>query len=240
LNHWGIAGTLDWKLPYDLSLKSVTAYREFRNQYGRDSDGSPLSQNSTYDDAFHQQFSEELTLNGKAGPRDPATAASHSRANDSDRGYDVLYPCTTQNPNVCIHEQDNYVSQITKNWAVFAHGIWHITGPLSLTGGVRYTSDEKNATVYIWDFSTGPSTVVVPGQYVPLKTSHTDYDVSINYQAADTLMLYARYATGFKGGGFSPRPADALQTQPFEPEYLRTAEIGEKWEFYDRRARLNG
>ncbi len=50
-----------------MSVKSVTAFREFRNEYGRDSDGSPLSENSTYDDAFHQQFTEEVTLTGKAG-----------------------------------------------------------------------------------------------------------------------------------------------------------------------------
>ena len=240
LNHWGIAGTLDWKLANDLNLKSVTAFREFRNQYGRDSDGSPLSENSTYDDAFHQQFTEEITLTGKAGPVDWVTGAFYYHANDSDRGYDVLYPCTPQNPFVCIHEQDNYVKQVTKNWALFVHGTWHITDPLSLTAGVRYTSDEKDATIYITDFSTVPNTVVVNGQYVPLKTSHTDYDISLNYQINPDLMTYIRYSTGFKGGGFSPRPADALQTEPFKPEFLRTAEIGAKSEFYERRVRLNG
>ena len=81
-----------------LSLKAVTAFREFRNQYGRDSDGSPLSENSTYDDAFHQQFTEEVTLTGKAGPLDWATGAFYYTANDSDRGYDVLYPCTVAEP----------------------------------------------------------------------------------------------------------------------------------------------
>ena len=53
-------------------------------------------------------------------------------------------------------------------------------------------------------------------------------------------MTYAKYATGFKGGGFSPRPATALQTDPFDPEYLKTFEIGAKSEFAQRRVRLNG
>jgi len=53
------------------------------------------------------------------------------------------------------------------------------------------------------------------------------------------LMTYVRYSTGFKGGGFSPRPADALQTTPFKPEYLRTAELGEKAEFWNHRVRFN-
>lgn len=69
------------------------------------------------------------------------------QGDDSDRGYDVLYPCTVQNPNVCIHEQDDYVSQITENWAVFAHGTFQITDPFSITGGARHTSDKKDATV---------------------------------------------------------------------------------------------
>jgi iron complex outermembrane receptor protein len=245
LNHWGVAGTLDWKLFGDLSLKSVTAFREFSNQFGRDSDGSPLSQNSTYDDSRHQQFSEEVTLNGKAGPVDWVAGGYYYHANDSNRGYDVLYPCALLAgkpiPQVCIHMQDSYVTQVTKNWALFAHGIWHITEPLSLTGGVRYTSDEKDATITLTNFDpTQSSAGDVNGQYVPLKTSHTDYDVSINYQFTPDLMGYARYSTGFKGGGFSPRPADAVQTEPFKPEFLKTAEIGAKSELLNRRMRLNG
>jgi iron complex outermembrane recepter protein len=243
LNHWGVAGTLDWQLTDSLSFKSVTAFREFRNQYGRDSDGSPLSENSTYDDAFHQQFTEEDTFTGKVGPVDWAAGGFYYSANDSDRGYDVLYPCTAQNPNVCIHEQDNYVSQTTKNWAFFVHSTWHITDPLSVTGGARYTSDQKDATISVINFSPFPATLGssgdVVGQYVPLSARHTDYDISVNYQFTPELMGYVRYSTGFKGGGFSPRPSDALQTVPFKPEYLRTGEIGEKAEFWDRRVRLN-
>jgi iron complex outermembrane receptor protein len=240
LNHWGIAGTLEWQLTDDVAFKSVTALREFRNQYGRDSDGSPLSENSTFDDAFHQQFSEEATFTGKAGPADWTSGVFYYHANDSDRGYDVLYPCTVQNTIVCIHEQDNYVTQVTRNWAVFAHGVWHATQALSFTGGARYTSDEKDAIITITNFDPlGTAAGDVHGQYVPLKTSHVDYDVAVNYQFLPELMGYVRYSTGFKGGGFSPRPADALQTQPFRPEFLRTAEIGAKSELWQRRVRLN-
>jgi iron complex outermembrane recepter protein len=52
-------------------------------------------------------------------------------------------------------------------------------------------------------------------------------------------MTYLRYSTGFKGGGFSPRPADALQTVPFRPEFLKTAELGAKSEFLDHTIRFN-
>jgi iron complex outermembrane receptor protein len=241
LNHWGVNATLDWKLSDSVNLKSVSAYRSFSNQYGRDSDGSPLSQNSTYDDARHHQFTEEITLTGQVAKLDWATGAFYYTADDSDRGYDVLYPCTVQNPFVCIHEQDQYVTQTTKNWAVFAHGVFQATDQFSVTLGARYTSDQKDATVYITNFDpvTGPAGDV-NGQYVPTSTTHVDYDFSLNYQWTPDLMTYLRYSTGFKGGGFSPRPADALQTQPFGPEYLKTLELGEKGEFLDHRLRFNG
>jgi iron complex outermembrane receptor protein len=241
LNHWGVNATLDWQLTDNVNLKSVTAYRAFSNQYGRDSDGSPLSENSTYDDARHHQFTEEITLTGKVARLDWATGAFYYTALDSDRGYDVLYPCTVQNPFVCIHEQDQYVSQTTKNWAVFAHGVFQVTDAFSITGGGRYTSDQKDATVYITNFDPTVTSTAgnVNGQYVPTSTTHVDYDFSLNYQWTPDLMTYLRYSTGFKGGGFSPRPSDALQTTPFAPEYLKTAELGEKAEFLDHRVRFN-
>jgi len=244
LYHYGFSGTLDWKLFEKVNLKSVTAYREFRNKFGRDSDGSPLSQNSTYDDSHHQQFTQELTLTGKAGPVDWVGGFFYYHAEDSNRGYDVLYPCALLAgkpiPQVCIHEQDSYVSQTTKNWALFTNNTWHITEPLSLTAGVRYTSDEKDATITITNFDpTQSSAGDVLGKYVPLSTDHTDFDVSLDYQFTPDVMGYVRYSTGFKGGGFSPRPADAVQTQPFKPEFLNTTELGAKSELFNRTVRLN-
>jgi iron complex outermembrane receptor protein len=53
-------------------------------------------------------------------------------------------------------------------------------------------------------------------------------------------MTYLKYATGFKGGGFSPRPSTAVQTAPFKPEKLKTLELGAKSELLNRRVRLNG
>jgi iron complex outermembrane receptor protein len=241
LDHWGVTGTLDWKLADSVNLKSVTAYRKFENEYGRDSDGSPLTENATYDDARHQQFTEEITLTGKVARLDWATGAFYYTANDSDRGYDVLYPCTVADPAVCIHEQDQYVSQVTENWAVFAHGVYQATDALSLTGGGRYTSDRKDATVWITNFDPTVTSTAgnVVGQYVPTSATHFDYDLAANYQWTHDFMTYVRYSTGFKGGGFSPRPSDALQTVPFKPEYLRTAELGEKSEFWEHRVRFN-
>lgn len=229
LLHWGVAGTLDWKLSDNVNLKSVTAYRTFRNEYGRDSDGSPLPSNFTYDDARHRQFSEELQLTGTAGDLSWAAGAFYYDAFDSDRGFDSLYPTV-------IYQNDGYDRQTTRNWALFTQDTYHISDKLSVTGGVRYTNDEKDATIYRASFG---GTVLINNVYVPLSSANTDYTVSVDYKWTDALMTYAKYATGFKGGGFSPRPSDSLQTVPFKPEYLKTFELGEKSQFLNNTVRLN-
>jgi iron complex outermembrane receptor protein len=231
LRHRGVAGTLEWKLWGNMNLKSVTAYRELDNEYGRDSDGSPFDINATYDAVTHRQFTQEVTVTG-LNLNDKfnwATGMFYYRARDVDDGLDVLYPGI-------IHEQQSDIHQTTENWAAFAHGGFEFTDAVSLSGGVRYTSDRKNATVTVTNLDTVVGNF---SQWIPLKTSHVDYDISLNYKWDQNLMTYLKYSTGFKGGGYSPRPANALQTSPFKPEFVKTAELGGKLQLFDNRVRLN-
>jgi iron complex outermembrane receptor protein len=230
MDHWGVAATFEWQVSDAVRVKSITGYRRFWNKFGRDSDGTPLPNNATYDDSRHRQFTQEIQLTGTAGKLDWATGAFYYDAHDSNRGFDFLYP-------TIVYENDAFDQQDTKNWAVFGQGTWHFTEALSLTGGVRYTDDQKDATIYRANFFGG---VVIPNAFVPLSTNNTDVTVSADYLWTDTFMTYVKYATGFKGGGFSPRPATALQTEPFKPEKLKTLEAGAKSELLERRVRLNG
>jgi iron complex outermembrane receptor protein len=233
LNHWGVSATLEWKLSDTMRLKSVTSYRRFWNNFGRDSDGSPLPNNSTYDESTHRQTTEEIQLTGTAGGLDWAGGFFYYDAYDTNRGFDFLYP-------TFIYQHDSFDRQTTKNWAAFAQGTYHVNDQLSATLGGRYTDDKKDATIYRADFPEIGGAVVINDKFVPTKANNTDVTVSVDYQWSDTLMTYIKYATGFKGGGFSPRPSTALQTEPFKPEKMKTLELGAKSELMDRRVRLNG
>ena len=231
LDHWGVSGTYELKLSDNLNLKSVTAYRRFWNKFGRDSDGSPLPNNFTYDDTRHRQFTEEVQLTGTAAKQfDWAAGAFYYDALDSNRGFDSLYPGF-------IYQNDTFVHQTTRNWAFFGQGTYHLDDKLSFTAGARYTHDEKDATIYIASFT---GVVGLDNQFVPLTASNVDYTLSTDYRWTEDFMTYLKYSTGFKGGGFSPRPANGLQTAPFHPEKLRTLELGSKSEFMNRRVRFNG
>ncbi|HVY81489.1 MAG TPA: TonB-dependent receptor [Steroidobacteraceae bacterium] len=230
MDHWGVSGTFEWKLTDTLRLKSITAYRRFWNKFGRDSDGTPLPLNATYDDSRHRQFTQELQLTGTVAKLNWATGAFYYDAHDSNQGFDFLYP-------TIVYENDAFDRQDTKNWAVFAQGTYQFTDAFSFTAGARYTHDDKDATIFRANFFGG---VVIDNAFVPLTATKTDVTLSADYQWNDDLMTYVKYATGFKGGGFSPRPATALQTEPFKPEKLKTVELGAKSELLERRVRLNG
>jgi iron complex outermembrane receptor protein len=230
MEHWGVSGTFEWRLSDTMQLKSITGYRRFWNKFGRDSDGSPLPVDHTYDDSRHRQFTQEFQLTGTAGQLDWATGAFYYDAHDSNQGFGFLY-------SSIVSQLDAFDRQDTTNWAVFGQGTYRASDKLSLTAGVRYTDDQKDATIFRVSFF---GDVRINNQFVPLSTTNTDFTLSANYQWNDDLMTYIKYATGFKGGGFSPRPANERQTDPFDPEKLKTLEAGAKSEFMQNRIRLNG
>jgi iron complex outermembrane receptor protein len=230
MEHWGVSATLEWQLTDAMRLKSITGYRRFWNRFGRDSDGSPLPVDHTYDDSRHRQFTQEIQLTGTAGQLDWAAGAFYYDAFDSNQGFGFLY-------SSIISQLDAFDRQETTNWALFTQGTYRASDKLSLTAGVRYTDDQKDATIFRVSFF---GDVRINNQFVPLSSTNTDFTLSANYQWNEDLMTYVKYATGFKGGGFSPRPASELQTAPFKPEKLKTLEVGAKSELMENRVRLNG
>ena len=60
---WGASLTLSWQLG-DLTLKSITGYRDQEQQFGTDPDGSPETIVDELDSTDQNQFSEELQLSG--------------------------------------------------------------------------------------------------------------------------------------------------------------------------------
>ncbi len=69
--------------------------------------------------------------------------------------------------------------------------------------------------------------------------SHVDYRLNLDYQWTPTLMTYAGWSTGFKGGGVSPRPYYPQQVVSFGTESVKSTEAGIKSQWFDNRVRAN-
>jgi iron complex outermembrane receptor protein len=62
---------------------------------------------------------------------------------------------------------------------------------------------------------------------------------SLDYQLTDDVMLYGRFAQGFKSGGYNGRANSAAESTEYAPETAETFEFGAKTTAYDNRFRLN-
>jgi iron complex outermembrane receptor protein len=116
-----------------------------------------------------------------------------------------------------------------------------VTDKLRVSGGVRYTEEEKDywrttSTFYNLLPTFNATYVFTPdvGKY-----DDTSIMVSADYQINDDVMVYGRYAQGFKSGGFNGRANDAGSATEYQPETADTFELGVKSSFMDRRVRLN-
>ena len=121
----------------------------------------------------------------------------------------------------------------TDNQSAFFHVTYDFTERLRVSGGARYTDEEKTNT-----FDHGPA---LNRSDVPLVfgDSRTDWKVSVDFQLNDTMFLYAQAATGFTSEAATPRIFTVGQLMALQGEELVSNEIGAKLEFLDNRLRLN-
>ena len=116
---------------------------------------------------------------------------------------------------------------------------------LSVTGGIRYTQDEKTSDLIVCplDFASYlsgqdnvvPESATCPGRTDTLQRasgSKLTWTAGIDWHPAPHHLVYAKVSTGYKAGGF-----DTVGS--FGPESLLAYEVGSKNEFLDRRLTFN-
>jgi iron complex outermembrane receptor protein len=234
--NWGTAATVDVRLGGSLSLKSITAYRAFDSRWVEDNDVSPLSGSLGAEHLLHDQFSQEVRLNGALASDkvEYTLGAYYFDQTTTYRTHQVL----TYAGNLDFLGDDPVDAS---TYAGFVNATWHITDALNLNTGVRYSKEEKDY-LYIRNNTDGTPhgfLGALNGRVGSYEGSKIDYRANVDYRWNESLMTYAGVATGFKGGGSNPRPFFATQVQPFDKETLTAYEIGAKTDLLNRRLRLN-
>ena len=249
LTSWGTSFTLDWKMLPNLSLKSISSYRHYVSQFGDDNSASPVPLVLEEARFTHKQGSEEVRLNGTWGTLLDYTIGgiyfdyTTYYASREDDPFLALFYGGPATPTFDFLQND---PTHTKTEAGFVNTGWHFTDALTLNTGVRFTHEDKTYTYHRLNIDgvteylplsnpTNPLNNTV-GEY---KGSHVDYRVDLDYQWTPTLMTYAEFSTGFKGGGVTPRPYYPQQVIGFGPETLKSYEIGMKSEWLDHSLRAN-
>ncbi len=117
----------------------------------------------------------------------------------------------------------------TSSWAGYVDAHYRLSEKLTLSGGLRYTVDEK--TMYEFQIFNGAGVADTNKK----TWSSPSGKIGLDYQASDDLLLYASLSRGFKSGAI----AVGGFTVPAKPEIVDNAEVGLKSNFWDDRAQLN-
>jgi len=260
LDNWGTSAVLQWEVSPSFTLKSITAYRELEWHGSRDADNTALLVLHTDYSSDGDQLSQELQGLFDFGSVTGVVGAFYFEEGIVDT---LIVPFAAPPPLVASGavpgSQDFQQADIDNdNWAVFTQWTFDVTDKLSLTGGVRYT--EENKGIEILSFTTTPlgAPVVVPTTYntpgiagpglnILLQPFKNKYDsttgsASVQYQFTDSFMTYLSWSQGFKSGGFNQRYNNAPPGNvpvSFNEEKASTYELGFKSEFGGN-FRLNG
>ncbi|MFT3977294.1 MAG: TonB-dependent receptor [Sphingomonas bacterium] len=256
----GFSSTIKYKASPDVELRSITAWRGVDTAQWDNSGGahrtifSPNGKFSRYSlSHLHQtQFSQEFQVVGSLPSLDYVVGAYYftERAQESaatpsstlwnadGTGYTVLSPIVTGpitsgnqgwSDGMWFTQRGSWAK--AHSYAAFAQATYTPDGfeALHLTVGGRYTKDKREGVLYLVQGK--------PANFLfNFDKDRFDPMVTLAFEAAQNVNLYAKYSTGYRAGGAN----DRSQTfTAFGPETVKSYEVGAKMDFLDRKVRLN-
>lgn len=240
----------NWRVAFgDGVITSISGWRSVVVPWAADIDSTPNFVFHTRVLNEHEQLSQELRYAGTFGAFDVTTGVFFL-------DQDLLY-IDERNFSPTFRRTGGGYGEFN-SWAVFANADWRASETLTLSAGLRYTSEEKRSWISrvrrAIDDLNGPG-VIVPGEGVDggsidartLNFSDTpfaqDWDdlsprVGVQWRPRESTNIYASWSRAFRGGGANFRTASlGLAPRAYDSEQQSTFEIGWKQEF--ERGRLN-
>jgi iron complex outermembrane recepter protein len=249
VHEWSTSNVLTWSIVPQVQLKSITAAQGWWGDFSDDQDNSAMGLAWAYNLLDHRQFTQEFQLTGKAidDRLNWAAGAFYFYGYSLNRGHVALNflagffppgPPFNGQPVLGFDQND---PAYTTDKAGFLQGTFAITDQMHLTAGARYTRENKNYTFNHFNPLMDIPNPVLDLRDVEGRTSydHVDWKAGLDYQWTPEVMTYFSATTGFRGGGFNPRPFTNLQIASYKPEKLTEFEIGVKSEWFDHTLRAN-
>jgi iron complex outermembrane receptor protein len=253
-----------------VTLTTISGYRNFRVNGAQDVTPfatPPAATNTNTTEQRQKSFSQELRLGSSGSGPFKWTLGAYYFHQDTDAfinivnlqggppvatGFGPTGPIFAGRPTgtTALFQAKQKVNSV----AVFADTTYDITPQLSVTGGIRYSRDKKDATIDN-NVRTITNTVLAapvlsagtcPSATLNCKRSYENISPRgvITFKPTNRNMLYASYSKGFNSGGFNNFGNVANPTDPTNPlenssEKITSYEIGSKNDFFDRALRLN-
>jgi iron complex outermembrane receptor protein len=228
---WGANVHANWNTE-GFTLTSVTDYLTMQKRYGEDTSLSPVSTLSYNTLQHYYQLSEELRVNGVRGPLTWIAGVYYlDYFTNNFIGVDSI-------PAFGGDSFGNF-SLSTHSPSVFGQLEYALNDQWTVIGGARDTYDVKS-----FDYDFQPQNLdYYPGTFPQAARNFNlpTWKGELDYKMNRDLMLYASINQGAKGGGWSAPNSGVVNPSelPYQPEKLRSYEVGEKATFLNGAARLN-
>ncbi len=187
----GVSLTTEWDMNDDYTLKVVASRRTSNYKAGLDDDGTVYALDHYPERGEADQTSFELQLNGYLSETMDFVAGLYyfNEEGSNRQGADSSF-----NAGGNTLELD----QETTSQAAYINVGYDVTDALRLSGGLRYTEDEKDASANV---------------FPPLGTIYDENDwdeltweVAANYTFENNMNAYATIQTGYQSGQYPARP----------------------------------
>lgn len=238
-----LTGIVRWSISPALEFVSVTGYEQLKRSYQDDADGTDFGLFSGTDSGGNPVFAqaaEDFSLRANTLSQEFRLLGSHDKSNwvagvyyfnDKKRNVDSAVPDFSILASADVD---------TTSAAAFGQLDYQLSPALTLTGGLRYTYDNRRAEV-----STPYGPAVSPGgsAFETFSTggNYWTYRLGLQWHINDDTMLYANHSTGVKSGEFNVTlVSSADQAAPVGEERISSFETGIKWTFMQGKGRLNG
>ena len=221
----------------DYTLTSVTGYSWFNANIVNGFDqtipggGGAVTNNSVYNSFPERfdQFSQELRILSPTGRTFEFIAGvyyDHSNYTlDQYQGFNI----EDLSGSPYFGRIDSRFNQKAESWSVFGQGTLNLTDAFRAIGSLRYTHTSKDG-----DFAArliyGPFAIrPISSAEGSISEGNVDPSITLQYDVAPRVMLYATYGRGSKSGGFVSNTLGTTDaTFTFAPERSTNYEAGIK------------
>ncbi len=236
----------DWDVAFgDGTITNILGVRDFEQQTAGDIDSLPVFIFHSTSDLEQDQISNELRYTGRFDRLELTTGVYYFQ-------QEVAYTEVRFLPPVTPLTFSGGGRQDHTVWGVFLQGDYDLTEKLTVTAGVRYSAEEKDADL-TYTIPRATECSVVNGTCPDDVTDSDDWSnvtpkFGLQYAATDDVQLYASYTKGFRSGGYNFRITNPVVFQEqvaqtgsisFSEESVDAYEIGLKFREPSGRVSLN-
>lgn len=247
----GVSGTFETQFS-DITLRSITAYRESREHIKIDFDGGPAQAiNLTIIRSPRTAFTQELQLiSNDKGPFQWVAGLFYYNFKGNSNPFDlnILVPSVPAaacgapalglTPIPC--RRAAFAKDSDESIAAYGQGTYEILPETRLTLGVRYTIEKRKIN----------GGVIVNGTDDPNRRGglsqtfkEPTWRVALDHRFTPDVLAYGSVSRGFNAGLYNGNSVAGFRTETqnprVRPEFLTAYEIGTKADLLDRHLRIN-